>query len=60
MLASPVLANLDVDRNLLSETTDYFLFTGQVEVADRQATLYSVLRRQGGQVKTLLRSSGAF
>ncbi|MDJ0877430.1 MAG: type II secretion system minor pseudopilin GspK [Halieaceae bacterium] len=60
LLSSPVLANLEVDRNLLSESTDYFLYTGQVEVADRQATLYSVLRRQGGQVRTLLRSSGAF
>ncbi len=60
LLTSPVLANLEVDRNLLSENTDYFLYTGQVEVADRQSTLYSVLRRQGGQVKTLLRSSGAF
>ncbi len=60
LLSSPVLANLEVDRNLLSESTDYFLYTGQVEVADRQATLYSVLRREGGQVRTLLRSSGAF
>ncbi len=60
LLSSPVLANLQVDRNGLAEKTDYFLYTGQVEVADRRSTLYSVLHRQGGQVKTLLRSSGAY
>ncbi len=60
LLQSPVLAGLQVDGNGLAEDTDYFLYTGQVEVAERRATLYSVLHRQGGRVMTLLRSSGAF
>ncbi len=60
LLNSPVLANLRVDSSGLTEKTDYFLYSGQVEVADRRSTLYSVLHRQAGQVKTLLRSGGAF
>jgi general secretion pathway protein K len=61
-LASPVLEGLELDPGLtdrLVQTSEYFLYSGQVEVADRSATLYSVLRRTGVNVETLARVSGS-
>ncbi len=62
-LASPVLAGLELHESLagqvLVQSSEFFLYRGQVEVADRTSTMYSVLRREGAQVKTLLRASGS-
>lgn len=61
-LESPVLEGLELDPGLtdrLVEKSDVFLYSGQVEVADRTATLYSVLRRDQGRVETLARVSGS-
>ena len=57
-----VFAGLELSeeqRAMLTESSDYFLFDGQVEVADRTARLYSVLRRKGGRVDVLARGSGS-
>ncbi len=43
---------------LMSLRSDYFLFIGEADVADRISRLYSVLQRDGQQVRTLVRSSG--
>ncbi len=62
MLASPVYAGIEIPADLrqrLVEKSDHFLYRGQVNVADRQATLYSVLRRESTQVKTLVRASAS-
>jgi general secretion pathway protein K len=62
MLDSRVFADREISAeliNTLSENSDWFLYAGQVEVADRVARLYSVLRRQGGSVKARLRASGS-
>jgi general secretion pathway protein K len=61
-LENPVLADVELAADLrtrLVETSSYFLYSGQVEVAERVATLYSVLFREGGRVRSLVRSSGA-
>ena len=61
-LESPVLEGLELAPGLtdrLVESSDFFLYSGQVEVADRTATLYSVLRREAGRVDTLARVSGS-
>jgi general secretion pathway protein K len=44
---------------LIGETSSWFLLTAQVEIADRQMHLYSVLQRDGTSVRPLLRSRGA-
>jgi general secretion pathway protein K len=62
LLETPVFAGLELSeeqRAMLTESSDYFLFDGQVEVADRTARLYSVLRRKGGRVDVLARGSGS-
>ncbi|MEE4659347.1 MAG: type II secretion system minor pseudopilin GspK [Halieaceae bacterium] len=61
-LENPVLAGLEISGSLrgrLVERSDYFLYRGQVDIADRQATLYSVLRRDAAQVRTLVRASAS-
>ena len=61
-LQTPMLAGLEIApelRQRLVQNSDYFLYRGQVEVADRTSTMYSVLRREAGQVKTLVRASGS-
>ena len=61
-LQNPVLGGLELPpdmTNRLVERSNVFLYRGQVEVADRSATLYSVLRRDGGRVETQLRASGS-
>ena len=44
---------------LLGESSDYFLLRAQVEVADRNTQLYSVLERNNRQINVLLRTSGS-
>jgi general secretion pathway protein K len=61
-LESPVLAGVQLDPRLtdrLVERSNTFLYRGQVEVAERTATLYSVLRRDGVRVETLVRATGS-
>jgi general secretion pathway protein K len=61
-LESPVIAGMELSDDLKSRFTmssSYFLYTGQVEVADRVSTLYSVLFREADQVVPVIRSSGA-
>ena len=54
------LAQLDVGdvaglNSLLGEASSYFLLDARIEIADRQQRLYSVLRRDSGQVDVLSR-----
>ena len=61
-LEAPIVAGLELSdelRGRLVERSSYFLYSGQVEVADRISTLYSVLFREANQVSPVLRSSGA-
>jgi general secretion pathway protein K len=61
MLDGPVFVNREIAPELkarLGETSSWFLYRGEVEVADRKARLYSVLRREGIKVQALVRSSG--
>ena len=61
-LESPVIAGMELSNDLKARLTmrsSYFLYTGQVEVADRVSTLYSVLFREADQVVPMVRSSGA-
>ena len=61
-LQNPVLGGLELSpglRGRLVERSDYYLYRGQVDIAGRQATLYSVLRRDSAQVKTLVRASAS-
>jgi general secretion pathway protein K len=46
-------------RTLLGETSDYFLLSARVEVADRNTRLYSVLERKNRQVNVLQRTTGS-
>jgi general secretion pathway protein K len=60
LLDSPTLAGRKIDAGLLArlgETSDWFLYSGEVEVADRLTRLYSVLHRDNNQIKALVRSS---
>jgi general secretion pathway protein K len=60
LLEGPTLAGREIDATLqarLGETSDWFLYSGEVEVADRLTRLYSVLHRENNQVKALVRSS---
>lgn len=62
-LAHPVFADRAADmaqtRTLLGETSDYFLLSAGVEVADRNTRLYSVLERRNRQVNVLQRTAGS-
>jgi general secretion pathway protein K len=60
LLDSPTLAGRKIDAGLqarLGETSNWFLYSGEVEVADRLTRLYSVLHRDNNQIKALVRSS---
>jgi general secretion pathway protein K len=60
LLDSPTLAGREIDAELLArlgETSAWFLYSGEVEVADRLTRLYSVLHRENNQIKALVRSS---
>ncbi|MCX2981048.1 general secretion pathway protein GspK [Halieaceae bacterium IMCC14734] len=61
-LSSPVLLDRTISPGLrasLSESSNYFLFEAEVDVADRISRLYSVLHRQNNSVTTLVRASGS-
>lgn len=59
----PVLAdrqeNMGAQLSLLGESSDYFLLSARVEVADRNTRLYSVLQRDGRIVTARVRASGS-
>lgn len=62
-LAHPVFADraesMTRTRLLLGESSDYFLLSARVEVADRDTRLYSVLQRSNRQVNVLQRTAGS-
>ena len=62
-LANPVFADkveeMEQAKTLLGESSGYFLLRAQVEVADRNMRLYSVLERRNRQVTALVRASGS-
>jgi general secretion pathway protein K len=61
MLDSPVFAGREIAPELqakLGETSGWFLYRGEVDVADRKARMYSVLRRDGTKVQALVRGNG--
>lgn len=63
MLDSPTFANREIASELkarLGETSSWFLYRGEVEVADRKSRLYSVLQREKGRVWARVRNSGEF
>ena len=45
-------------KPLLGESSAYFLLQAEVEVADRQVRLYSVLQRRERRVAAVFRTSG--
>lgn len=59
-LSHPVLEGKELGglTALLGETSSYFQLSATVEVADRTAQLYSVLRRDGRQITAVTRHSG--
>lgn len=62
LLDDPVFGGREIAPELqarLGETSSWFLYSGEVEVADRVTRLYSVLRRDDQDIKTLIRSSGS-
>jgi general secretion pathway protein K len=62
MLESSVFEGRQLDEGLrgnLGETSSYFMFIAQVDVADRISHLYSVLQRRQGRVEALVRSGGS-
>jgi general secretion pathway protein K len=62
-LANPVFDsrrdNMTATRALLGQSSSYFLLQAEVEVADRNMRLYSVLQRSGRNVAALSRASGS-
>jgi general secretion pathway protein K len=62
-LASPEFEGraeqMEQTRTLLGQDSSYFLLTAQVEVAERNMRLYSVLQREGRQVSALVRAAGS-
>jgi general secretion pathway protein K len=62
MLDSQVYAGRELDAALiarLGESSSWFLYSGEVEVADRVTRLYSVLHREGSVVRARQRVSGS-
>ena len=62
LLDSPALKDKDISpelRGRLGESSGWFLYAGEIQVAGREARLYSVLRRQGRDVRSVVRSGGA-
>jgi len=51
--------NMGGMRGLLGESSSWFLLTAEVEVADRNMRLYSVLRREGRTVQAVARAAGS-
>jgi general secretion pathway protein K len=62
-LANPVFSGKEEDmkdiRKLLGESSSYFLLQAEVEVADRNMRLYSVLNRSNRNIVALARASGS-
>ncbi len=62
-LANPVFEgrreNMTGVRDLLGESSEYFLLDATAEVADRNMRLYSVLHRHNRQVESLMRAGGS-
>ena len=62
-LANPVFEGrreqMPATRALLGQRSSYFLLQAEVEVADRNMRLYSVLQRSGRYVAALSRASGS-
>lgn len=62
-LSSPVFDDkrerMERVRTLLGEASSHFLLEAEVEVADRQMRLYSVLQRHQRTVSALVRASGS-
>ncbi len=61
LLEDPVFAdkNMQGVRSLLGESSSWFLLAAEVEVADRNMRLYSVLHRDGRTVRAVARASGS-
>ena len=62
LLGGAVLAGRGIAPELasrLGEESHWFLYAGEARLAGRTARLYSVLRREGGRVHAVLRSSAA-
>jgi general secretion pathway protein K len=60
LLGSSVFSGRQIDAGLsarLGESSGWFLYSGEVEVADRFARLYSVLRRENNKITAMVRSS---
>ena len=58
----PVLAgkqNMTQAKGLLGESSDYFLLSAQLDLAQRNMRLYSVLHREDRQIKALARAGGS-
>lgn len=61
MLEDPVFSdkNMQGVSSLLGESSSWFLLSAEVEVADRNMRLYSVLHRDGRSVRAVARASGS-
>lgn len=57
LLSDPAFADRDLSaqRQLLGESSSFFALRAEIEIADRQSRLYSVLHRTGAEVRTLVR-----
>jgi general secretion pathway protein K len=60
-LIQPVFADKSMEQMAaqLGESSNYFLLSALVEIADREVRLYSVLERKQRQVTSLVRASGS-
>jgi general secretion pathway protein K len=60
LLARPALANQSTGdlAALLGESSSWFLLAARVEIAGRETQRYSVLHREGREVRTVLRAAG--
>ena len=61
LFAQPIFAGQDISsiEPLLTQRSDWFLLDAQVEIADREQHLYSVLERQQRKITARYRSLGA-
>ncbi len=61
LLEDPAFSDKELGdvRSLLGESSSWFLLTAEVEVADRNMRLYSVLHRDERTVRALARASGS-
>ncbi len=57
-LVHEALAGLDIDENNLSVSSEYFLFTAQVQIDRGRAQLNSLLHRLPDKVSVVMRSQG--